>query len=114
MLAIYDTTASRALAHRAEAAKTPWARFRGLMLRKGLAQGEGLDIRPCPSIHMMFMRFPIDAVFYNREFVVTRVARNVTPWVGIAFGGKGAQGVIELPVGAADGVEPGDQLRFVA
>jgi uncharacterized protein len=114
VIAIYDTTASRALAYKAQAAKSPWARFRGLMLRRALAQGEALDIRPCPSIHMMFVRFPIDAVFYNRDFVVTRVARNVTPWVGLAFGGKGARGVVELPVGAADGVEPGDQLKFVA
>ncbi len=113
MLAIYDTTASRALAHSAGSAMSAWARFRGLMLARSLPNGGGLDIRPCASIHMMFMRFAIDAVFYDADFRVTKVARRVRPWVGIAFGGRGAKGVIELPAGAADGVEKGHQLRFV-
>lgn len=88
------------------------ARTRGLMFRAGLAEGEGIDIRPCASIHMMFMRFPIDAVFYGKDFRVTKVVRNVRPWTGIAFGGKGAHGVIELPAGAATAVEQGDLLEF--
>jgi hypothetical protein len=88
------------------------SRTRGLMLRKTLAEGEALDIRPCGSIHMMFMRFPIDAVFYNREFRVTKVVSRVRPWTGMAFGGKGARGVIEMRAGAADGVREGDLLDF--
>jgi len=88
------------------------SRTRGLMLRKGLDPGEGIDIRPCGSIHMMFMRFPIDAVFYDQHYRVTKVASNVRPWVGLAFGGKGAKGVLELPAGSVSGVEPGDLLDF--
>ena len=84
------------------------------MLRKGLAPGEALDIRPCGSIHMMFMRFPIDAVFYDKEFRVTKVAQNVKPWTGLAFGGKGAHGVIEMRAGEANAVKPGDLLEFAA
>ena len=88
------------------------SRTRGLMLRKGLASGSGIDIRPCGSIHMMFMLFPIDAVFFDRDLRVTRVAHRVRPWIGLAFGGRGAKGVVELPVGAANGVEPGHQLAL--
>lgn len=88
------------------------SRFFGLMMRKRLAPGEALDIRPCGSIHMMFMRFAIDAVFYDKEFRVTKVARNVKPWIGMAMGGKGAHGVVEMRVGDAAGVEPGDLLEF--
>jgi uncharacterized membrane protein (UPF0127 family) len=93
-------------------ARGVWGRFRGLMLAKRLPAGAGLDIRPCSSIHMMFMRFRIDAVFYDADRRVTKVARNVPTWVGISLGGKGAKGVIELPAGAASGVEAGDQLEF--
>jgi hypothetical protein len=89
-----------------------WGRFRGLMLAKPLPPGAGLDIRPCSSIHMMFMRFRIDAVFYDADRRVTKVARKVPTWAGISFGGKGAKGVIELPAGQAEGVEAGDQLEF--
>lgn len=88
------------------------SRTRGLMLRKSLAEGEGLDIRPCASIHMMFMRFSIDAVFYDKRNRVTKVATNVRPWTGIATGGKGAHGVIEMRAGTAVHVFPGDLLEF--
>jgi uncharacterized membrane protein (UPF0127 family) len=94
-----------------EVANSYWARFRGLMLRGPLPQGGGLDISPCGSIHMMFMRFPIDAVFYDGDGKVTKVGRRVRPWIGMAFGGKGAKGVLELPAGAAANVEPGDILE---
>lgn len=88
------------------------SRTRGLMFRAGLADGEALDIRPCGSIHMMFMRFPIDAVFYDRDHRVTKVAKNVRPWTGVALGGKGARGVIEMRAGSASSLEPGDLLEF--
>lgn len=110
MTRIEDATTGRVLARQATVARSLWARFRGLMLRRELPDGEGLIIEPCSSIHMMFMRFAIDAVFYDREHRVTRVARRVRAWWGFALGGRGARGVIELPVGAADGVSPGDQL----
>jgi uncharacterized membrane protein (UPF0127 family) len=98
----------------ARAAHGVFSRTRGLMFRRSLAEGEALDIRPCGSIHMMFMRFPIDAVFYDREFRVTKVAQRVRPWVGMAFGGKGARGVIEMRAGAAAAIRPGDLLDFEA
>lgn len=80
------------------------------MLAARLAPGAGLDIRPCGSIHMMFMRFALDAVFYDKDDRVTKVARNVRPWIGLAFGGKGAKGVLELPAGSVGDVEAGDVL----
>ena len=114
MARIVDVSAGQVVAERADTADNAWRRFRGLMLRAPLAEGEGLDIRPCGSIHMMFMRFPIDAVFYKEDGTVTKVSRNVRPWMGFAFGGKGAKGVVELPVGAAESVEPGHVLKFAA
>jgi len=114
MPAVSNTTSGRELAANAAMATNPWTRFRGLMLRGALLDGGGLVIRPCGSIHMMFMRFPIDAVFFDRESRVTKVARNVRPWTGFALGGKGAWGVVELPTGAAEGTEAGHVLEFGA
>jgi uncharacterized membrane protein (UPF0127 family) len=84
------------------------------MLRGDLPADAGLAIEPCGSIHMLFMRFPIDAVFYNREGEVTAVAHNVKPWLGMARGRGKTRGVIELPVGAADDLPVGSQLTFEA
>jgi len=95
-----------------ESATNPWTRFRGLMMRRSIAAGSGMLIRPCSSIHMMFMRFPIDAVFLDDTGHVTRVSRNVRPWIGFASGGRGAKAVIELPAGGAGNIEVGDEIAF--
>lgn len=112
MAVVSDVTSGQPLAERARVADNPWTRFRGLMLARQLDAGTGLVIKPCGSIHMMFMRFPIDAVFFDAENRVTNVARDVKPWRGLAFGGRGAKGVIELPAGAAEHVDVGHELRF--
>lgn len=112
MAVILNETTGAVLAQNASIARSVVARTRGLMFRRGLAEGEALVIEPCSSIHMMWMLFPIDAVFYNREGVVTKVARNVKPWIGFSMGGRGARAVIEMRVGDANGVEPGHRLSF--
>jgi len=66
--------------------------------------------RPAGSIHMFFMRFPIDAVFCDRELRVLHVERGLQPWR--TAGKRGAKVVIELAAGAADAVEPGDRLSL--
>jgi hypothetical protein len=82
--------------------------MRGLLGRKGLDRGHGMLFRPAGSIHTMFMRFPLDVVFCDRNLVVVGVERDLQPWR--TAGRKGAKVVIELPAGGADGVEPGDRL----
>ncbi len=91
-----------------EIADTPLRRMRGLLGRSGLDAGQGMLFRPAGSIHMMFMRFPLDVVFCDRDLVVLGVERDLKPWRTAAR--KGAKVVIELPVGGAQGVEPGDRL----
>jgi uncharacterized membrane protein (UPF0127 family) len=93
-------------------------RLMGLMGRASLPEGEGLFL-PDTSIHMMFMRFPIDALFVSpetpggtRRAVATR--EHLPPWRGLVMPVRGAQGVIELPAGtlARLGVRAGDELVF--
>jgi uncharacterized protein len=85
-----------------------WTRFRGLMGRASLEENEGMLFRPAGSIHMFFMRFPIDAIFCDRDLRVLKVARGLVPWK--TAGARGAKIVIELAAGAADEIQPGDQL----
>jgi len=84
--------------------------MRGLLGRSSLAPDEGMLFRPAGSIHMFFMRFAIDAVFCTRELEVIDVVRDLKPWRMAAR--RGAKVVVELPVGGAAGVEPGDRLRL--
>lgn len=99
------------LAERLEVADSFFSRFRGLMLRSGLGPGSALLIEPCSSIHMLFMRFPIDAVFLDDGGRVLKVVHRLRPWIGVAAS-RSARAVIELPAGAAEGLEPGDRLRI--
>lgn len=100
----------RVVCERCVAAETFWTRFRGLMGRASLPQNEGMVFRGASSIHMFFMRFPIDAVFCDRDLRVVKVVRGLKPWRMAAA--RGASVVIELAAGAAVGVEPGDELSL--
>ena len=73
-------------------------RLRGLLGRSELAAGEGLCLQDCSSIHMFFMRFPIDVAFVNAEGQVLHACHAIRPWrmSRHVFGAKAA---LELPAG---------------
>lgn len=99
-------------------------RLRGLMGRPALPPGHALWLEPCASIHMLFVRFPLDVLFLRRgagerlgpgvEGEVLSVQEGVRPWVGLAAC-RGARATLELPAGEAarHGLRPGDRLRLV-
>jgi uncharacterized membrane protein (UPF0127 family) len=84
----------------------------GLMGRAGLPEKGGLLIYGCSGIHMMFMRFPIDAVFVDKKGVVVRTYERLLPWIGMVPFVWRADKVAELPAGtiARHAIKPGDQL----
>jgi uncharacterized protein len=82
--------------------------MRGLLGRSSLDPSEGMLFKPAGSIHMLFMRFAIDAIFCDRDLVVIDVVRGLEPWRMAAR--RGAKIVIELAEGAAAGVAAGDRL----
>ena len=86
----------------------------GLMFRKQLAHGAGMWINPCSGIHMMFMNFPIDAVFLDGAERVKKVYRKLPAWYGVVWWEIGAHSVLELPAGSTWGIDlqKGDQVRI--
>ena len=113
-----NETRGTILADEVEHARSLWSRFMGLMGRRSLATGNALWLTG-NGIHMFFMRFPIDAVFLGRADGdgarrVMSTHRAVRPWIGIVPFVRGAQGVLELPVGAIDasGTVRGDIVRL--
>ena len=95
------------------------ARFRGLMGRASLGHDEGLFLPGTNSIHMLFMRFPIDCLFLGaprpdgtREVVGIR--EHLAPWRGVVWWARGAHGAVEVPAGslAAAGLRRGDYVRL--
>jgi uncharacterized membrane protein (UPF0127 family) len=110
------------LATSLEVADSLWAKFMGLMGRPSLAADTGLWLPASNGIHMMFMRFPIDAIFVGRPGVdggddvrpVLSVHRSLAAWTGLVPLVRGAHGVLELPVGTIDasGTQVGDRIRL--
>ena len=100
----------RALCERCVVAASPLSRLRGILGRASLGRDEGILLRPASSIHTAFMRFPIDAVFLDKDFRVLRVAAELRPWR--TAGCRGARAVLELSSGESErrGVRPGDLL----
>jgi uncharacterized protein len=85
-------------------------RMIGLLGKRGLDPGEGLLIRPAPSVHTFFMRFPIDVVFLSRQGEVLKVAERVRPWRARSC--RHSYAVLELAAGEAGrrGIAVGDRL----
>ncbi len=72
----------------------------GLLGTRQLHEGEGLWIENAPSIHMFFMRYPIDAIFLAADRTVVRVVPNLAPW-RVVWWVRGARDCLEVPAGTA-------------
>jgi len=55
-------------------------RMKGLLGRKTLEKGAGIWLKPCNSIHMFFMKFPIDAIFLDSSGRIVRIYHQIRPW----------------------------------
>ena len=108
-----DASAERVLATDLEVAETLWSRTLGLMFRRSIPDDYGLvfrfDSAKTRDLHMLCVPFSIDAVWIV-DGEVTAVKR-LRPWIGL--GRARADMIVELPAGAADGVEPGDSIEVV-
>jgi uncharacterized membrane protein (UPF0127 family) len=102
----------KVLADELEVARSMFERGLGLMFRKRLDTGRGMWIYPCSGIHMMFMNFPIDAVFLDRAERVKNVYRKLPAWYGVVWWEIGARSVLELPPGSTSEIDlqRGDQI----
>ncbi len=87
--------------------------MKGLLGRNSLDDGEGLLIRPCKGIHTFGMKFPIDAVFLNKNNRVIAISKNILPnrMTRIYLS---ASSVIELTAGTAEAtaINIGDEVEF--
>ncbi len=81
-------------------ARTHWSRFRGLMATDSsrFSRGQGLWINPSHGIHTFAMRFPIDAIYLDRDRIAIHVEEDLKPW-RMAAVRIAAASVLEVPTG---------------
>jgi hypothetical protein len=110
---VRNLTRGRIIGDAVRVAERFFSRMRGLLRTDGLAEGEGLWIQPCNSIHSLGMRFDFDALFLGPDGrVVGRHERFRRNRISKVF--WNARGVLELPAGTIErtGTEVGDEIRF--
>ena len=108
-----NVTRQVTLATHVRVADTSLERGTGLLKDKELAEGHGLWIVPCNSIHSFGMKFIFDAIFLDRDLRVVHLVREMKPW-RISKIKLSAKTVLELPAGVIERsrTEIGDQLEM--
>lgn len=114
VLRAVNLTRDTELARSLELAFDPWRRLRGLLGRESLVPGEGLLLRPCRSVHTIFMRFAIDVLFLDEHGVLVGLEHDLRPNRFSGYHG-GALATLELSAGAAvlGQCAVGDRVAFV-
>jgi uncharacterized membrane protein (UPF0127 family) len=110
---VVNRTRQIVLATDVRQAANPWSRMTGLLGRATFGPGEGLHITPCIAVHTLFLRFPIDVLFLDRNGSVVRTAATVRPFRCV-WGSRRAYSALELPAGTitATATAVGDRVTF--
>lgn len=107
-----NSTRQTVLVPHARVADTFLSRFAGLLFSPPLQDGEGLLITPCNSIHMLGMKFPIDVVFFDKQWRVVGIVEGIAPGQ-ISRLYPTAKSCVELKCGAIanSGTQVGDEFE---
>ncbi len=111
---IVDITSGKIIGDKVQLANRFLSRLKGLMFREHLDPGEGILLYPCNSIHMFFMKTPLDILFLDENMVVMKQINGIKPGQ-VSPVVKNAKYVLELGYGsfqANDELE-GHQLSLV-
>ncbi len=113
---ITNKTQDFAISENAKLADSFFGRFRGLMLSapKDIVLVSPKETIAHSSIHMLFMRFPIDVIWLSSEMVVVDIQRKLKPnTMKISKPQKAAKYVVEIGHGDAGKTKIGDTLGFI-
>ena len=86
----------------------------GLVFRKKILENEGLLFEDCSSIHTLWMRFSLDAVFLDRDNRVLRIFPGLKPFRFTPAVRESIK-VLEIKAGISSklGIKEGCYLKFV-
>ena len=112
---IVNLTRNSTLASCVKIAQNPAERMKGLLGMNNLPQGEALIITHCQSIHMFFMKFPIDVIFCDNNDRIVGLCLEIQPFHLSPIFFK-ASYAIELPSGtiSSSQTQLGDQINLQA
>ena len=90
------------------------SRLVGLMGKGRLEKDEGLWMARCWAIHTFWMKFPLDVVFLDKDFIVKKTVTGLRPFRPVVSC-RHAEGVLELPEGTIERarIQIGDRVEIV-
>ncbi|MFH0791220.1 MAG: DUF192 domain-containing protein [Candidatus Omnitrophota bacterium] len=110
---IINKTKNLILAEDVFLADTVLKRLKGLLGKKEFKNGQAVILKPCSSIHTLFMCFPIDVLFVDKHNRVIKAISNLPPFrlSGVYLN---ADFAIELPAGmiGQTATAEGDSLQI--
>ncbi len=102
---VVDKNTGKVIASEVMLADSFFRRFRGLMLRKRLREGQAMLFdfkRPGRhGVHMFFVTFPIDLVYLDSGGRVVEIRARLEPW-RVHMSKADSSYLLELPAGTAD------------
>lgn len=110
---IFNKTKGVYVALEAKYAITFFERLLGLMFRSSMGKEDAIIFRNVNSIHMFFVRFPIDVVYIDKDNKVLKIKHSLRPWRMSSC--MAAKATIELPAKKAEETATlvGDTLEFI-
>jgi hypothetical protein len=114
LVAVRNATRGQQVADRVMLADTWWARLRGMMGRPEPANGEGMLLSPCQSVHMYWMKYPLDVAFLAADGRVVEAYHGLQPSNRSRWH-RDAHQALELRAGALaeTGTEVGHRLELL-
>ena len=115
---LFNRSRSNRVISRVKLAEGFFGKFKGLMFERKERFDYALvfdfdgEKKTGASIHMMFVFFPIDAVYLNAEKEVVDIARSLKPFAINYTPKKKSAFLIELPEGYAKGISIRDKLEW--
>ena len=112
---VTNTSRQTLIGEAIEVAETASQKVKGLLGRECLEDGQGLLFKGAGSLHTLFMRFPIDIIYTDKQGKVVKLAKAVRPFKLVAAPLR-CYFALELPAGAitASDTQVGDYLDFAA
>jgi len=108
---LVDVESGRTVVEALELADGYWSRLVGWQLRRRPADGHGLLLVPCSSIHTCLLRFELDLALLDGDGRVIAVRKGIRPWRAI-LPTRRTHAILELPSGGAE-IRPEQTLRVL-
>ena len=115
---LFNKSKNKKIMERVKIADTHWKKTKGLMFANksefdyALVFDLGRDARKSASVHMLFVFFPIDVVYVDKEKKVVDIAKGLQPFTPNYTPKERSRFFIEMPEGKSSEIEIGDFLEW--